>query len=229
MAKDPAFLFYTNDFERGVQFFSDEQVGKYLRLLMAQHQHGHLPEKHMNFICKSYDNDVFSKFVRDSDGNYYNERLELEILRRKNYVESRGKNKIGKKHISKSYDDDMENENENEIKNEVEINKPQPKKFNPVDFIPDSWNSDLFLSEWADFMMMRVKKKWSCTPRVLTERIRQLRELSGDDWGSASAMLFKSTEKGYAEFFAPDRNGSTNTSQIRKIKDERQPAVRDRA
>ena len=43
--KDPAFLFYTNDFDRGCQFFTDEQVGKYIRLLMAQHQHGHLSEK----------------------------------------------------------------------------------------------------------------------------------------------------------------------------------------
>ncbi len=47
MAKDPAFLFYTGDFSTGTQFFTDEQVGKYVRLLMAQHQIGHLEEKHM--------------------------------------------------------------------------------------------------------------------------------------------------------------------------------------
>ena len=69
----------------------------------------------MNFICKSYDNDVFSKFKRDENGLYYNERLENESIKRKKYCESRGQNKKGKKIISKSYDFHMENENENNI------------------------------------------------------------------------------------------------------------------
>jgi len=126
MAKDPAFLFYTNDFSSGTQFFSDEQLGKYLRLLMAQHQHGHLTEKQVIFICKSYDNDIMSKFEKDEQGLYFNERLEFEIERRKKYAESRGSNKSGKnkpkenKIISKSYDNHMETVNENEIVNKKE-------------------------------------------------------------------------------------------------------------
>ena len=116
MAKDPAFLFYPGDFNTGTQFFTDEQVGKYMRLLMAQHQHGHLSENQMIFICKSYDKDVFSKFTKDKDGFWYNERLEIEVNKRKNFVLSRSKNKEGKrknKIISKSYVKHMENENEN--------------------------------------------------------------------------------------------------------------------
>lgn len=202
MAKDPAFLFYTNDFERGVQFFSDEQVGKYLRLLMAQHQHGHLDEKYMIFICKSYDKDIFSKFVQDSEGKWYNQRLELEANKRKKFVESRSNNKSGKKIISPSYENHMENDNENDnvIKPE-KIKKAEPKKFNPLDHIADGWNGDLFLVEWDDFMIMRRRKKFDCSDKTLTRRIKQLRELSGDDWDKALVMLQKSTEKGYAEFF----------------------------
>jgi uncharacterized protein YdaU (DUF1376 family) len=113
MAKDPAFLFYTGDFSTGTQFFTDEQVGIYIRLLMAQHQHGRLNEKHMNIICKSYDKDIYLKFERDNDGLYFNERLETEILKRKNFCESRGKNRSSKNIISKSYENHMENENEN--------------------------------------------------------------------------------------------------------------------
>ena len=128
MAKDPAFLFYPGDFNTGTQFFTNEQVGKYMRLLMAQHQHGHLPEKHMIFICESYDKDIFSKFKKDSDGNWFNERLEIEVIKRKNYVESRSKNKEGKtksKIISKSYDSHMENKNINEdvLNKDKEISK----------------------------------------------------------------------------------------------------------
>lgn len=111
MAKDPAFLFYPGDFSTGTQFFTDDQVGKYVRLLMAQHQLGHLEEKHMIFICKSYDKDIFSKFDKDSLGLYYNKRLEDEIVKRKKYTESRGKNRSSKNIISNSYDEHMENKN----------------------------------------------------------------------------------------------------------------------
>jgi uncharacterized protein YdaU (DUF1376 family) len=110
MAKDPAFLFYPGDFTTGTQFFTDEQVGKYIRLLLAQHQTGHLHEKHMLQICKTHDKDVFDKFRQDENGLYYNERLENEIIKRKEYSKSRSENRK-KKNISSSHDIDMENKN----------------------------------------------------------------------------------------------------------------------
>lgn len=129
MAKDPAFLFYPGDFNTGTQFFTDEQVGKYMRLLMAQHQHGHLTENQVIIICKSYDKEVMSKFCKDSSGLWYNERLENEIIRRKNFTSSRSKNREGKtrdKNTSNSYDIHMETKNEtilinkkSEVKNSI--------------------------------------------------------------------------------------------------------------
>jgi uncharacterized protein YdaU (DUF1376 family) len=134
MAKDPAFLFYTGDFSTGTQFFSDEQVGKFLRILMAQHQHGRLSKNQMLFISKTYDEDVFSKFLIDENGNYFNSRLEFEVNKRKAFSESRSKNKAGKnKIISKSYDIHMENENENKdiikIENKKVVNIPEFSEF----------------------------------------------------------------------------------------------------
>ena len=111
MAKDPAFLFYSNDFSIGTQFMTDDQVGKYVRLLLAQHQHGHLTEKQVLHICKSYDFDIISKFKKDTDNCYFNERLDAEINKRKAYSESRSNNKKGK---NKETDSDF--------------NKPKPKK-----------------------------------------------------------------------------------------------------
>ena len=40
--KDPAILFYPEVFIMGTIFMSDEEVGKYIRLLCYQHQHGGL-------------------------------------------------------------------------------------------------------------------------------------------------------------------------------------------
>jgi hypothetical protein len=125
MAKDPAFLFYPNDFLSGTQFFSDEQVGKFMRILMAQHQHGHLTEDQVIFICKSYDKHIFSKLKQDSTGLWYNERLQIEIEKSKNYVLSRSKNKEGKtkeKIISKTHDLHVVNEDENVNRNVFEDN-----------------------------------------------------------------------------------------------------------
>lgn len=98
-------------------------------------------------------------------------------------------------------------------------------QFNPLDYIPDHWNGDLFLVEWDDFMSSRKKKKWSCTEKVLKERLIQLRKVSGDDWGVAMPIMQKSSERGYAEFFAID----SKQSQNQPIKNERREPVRDKA
>ena len=89
MSKDPAVLFYTGDFLTGTAFFNDEQRGQYIRLLCEQHQNGHIPENHMVSICLSLGSPVVKKFVKDSEGNYYNIRMEEEIEKRAHFVDSR--------------------------------------------------------------------------------------------------------------------------------------------
>ena len=122
--KDPAFLFYSSDFLSGTMLMSDEEIGQYIKLLCLQHQKGHLKEKDMLNICKSYNEDIFSKFKKDEEGNYYNERLEYETNKRKAYSESRRNNRKKKEeketyekdmnNICNSYEEHMENENVNE-------------------------------------------------------------------------------------------------------------------
>jgi uncharacterized protein YdaU (DUF1376 family) len=125
MAKDPAFLFYYQDFFTGISDLSNEEAGAYIRCLCMQASKGGLTEKHMKIICISNDvhNTIKTKFIFDeNDGLYKNERLVLEIKKRKEYSESRSKNRKGatknsKKtidNISKTYVQHMENENENE-------------------------------------------------------------------------------------------------------------------
>lgn len=82
MAKDPAFLFYSNDFLTGVADLTFEERGQYITLLALQHQKGHLTPKAIKISVPSVSNDVLSKFSIDEDGNYFNERLELEANKR---------------------------------------------------------------------------------------------------------------------------------------------------
>jgi hypothetical protein len=122
MSKDPAFLFYSSDFLTGTMFMDNDQVGKFIRLMCAQHQKGRLTKKDMLKICVTHDEDIFSKFAVDEAGLYYNERLEEEVTKRKAYSESRRNNRKKKEdvnNISESYVPHMENENENEIIDEV--------------------------------------------------------------------------------------------------------------
>ena len=122
MSKDPAFLFYTSDFLTGTMTMTDDQVGKFIRLLCLQHQKGDLSEKDMLFICKTYDEDIYCKFD-NIDGKFRNQRLFEEVEKRRSYSESRRNNRKKKEtpthqehisNISKTYVQHMENENEDE-------------------------------------------------------------------------------------------------------------------
>lgn len=115
MAKDPAVLFYTSDFLSGTFTMTDDQVGKYIRLLCLQHQKGGLSEKDMLSVCKAYDEQVFDKF--EKEGNiFFNKRMKEESEKRKNFCESRRKSAQTTKNQtnnSKAYAKRMENANEN--------------------------------------------------------------------------------------------------------------------
>lgn len=91
---DPAVLLYTSDFTIGTLELTDEEVGQYIRLLCYQHQKGHINLKIIHKIIDSeLSENVLKKFTTDSDGNYFNERMELETNKRHNYCESRRKNR----------------------------------------------------------------------------------------------------------------------------------------
>lgn len=124
--KDPAFLFYTGDFNDGTQDFTNEEVGAYLRLLLFQFSQGHLSldriKKRLGIDFDRLWPTMAGKFLKDNNGLYYNQRMDIEMNRRKKYSESR------KNNISKRYEQHMNNTSsthvvhmENEIENEIGI------------------------------------------------------------------------------------------------------------
>ena len=160
MAKDPAVLFYTSDFLSGTFTMSNEQVGKYMRLLCLQHQKGQLTEKDMLNICVTYDFEVYSKFVKDGDF-FYNERMKFESERRKKYSESRTKNRNSHTQIAKkqrvknenTYVKHMETETETENETITDTEKDKRKKVELV--FP--YNSGEFMQLWS---VMADGPKW---------------------------------------------------------------------
>tara|TARA_R110000868_G_scaffold30354_2_gene112442 strand:- start:427 stop:1206 length:780 start_codon:yes stop_codon:yes gene_type:complete len=162
MAKDPAILFYSSDFLTGTMLMSNEQVGKYIRLLCLQHQKDLLSEKDMLKICITYDEDIWCKFVKCDEG-FYNQRMKDEKQKRFDYSESRRNNRKRKEsekdmlNISNTYVKHMENENENENENintDRNINKSIVKKEKEIEstiyksFIAEY---DLFFNSYFGF------------------------------------------------------------------------------
>lgn len=84
--KDPAFLFYSQDFLTGVSDLTKEEIGQYIVLLCIHHQKGRLKLKQMIAVlgCEPSE-EVLDKFEKDEEGLYFNRRLELEANKRKSY------------------------------------------------------------------------------------------------------------------------------------------------
>jgi hypothetical protein len=129
MAKDPAFLFYSSDFLNGVADLTMEERGQFITLLCLQHQKGTLTDKTIRLSLGSVSVDVLSKFSKDKDGNFYNERLSEEIEKRIQFTESRrnngskgGRPKNNTKPLGLAKHNLMEDVNENENE-DIIINK----------------------------------------------------------------------------------------------------------
>lgn len=88
--KSPAFQFYPADFLVETAQLSNEEIGIYIRLLCYQWSFGHIP-KDLKIIsrlaaCKSRELvGVLRKFEQDKDGNFFNQRLELERLKQNEF------------------------------------------------------------------------------------------------------------------------------------------------
>lgn len=130
MAKDPAFLFYPNDWMGGTMGMTFEEKGAYMELLILQFNRGHMTS-HMigQTVGQLWDN-IKEKFIQDDKGLWFNERLEAEKEKRKTFVNSRknnikGKNQYSKKegHMGGHMTSHMEDEDEDVNEIEIEVRK----------------------------------------------------------------------------------------------------------
>ena len=129
MAKDPAFLFYPNDWLGGTMGMTFEEKGAYIELLMMQFNRGHMTSHMIGQVVGQVWDKLQHKFVQDEEGKWFNERLDIEKEKRSNFTLSRRNNKKGtnQHNKSRSYDhtydkhmtSHMENVNENVNVNEI--------------------------------------------------------------------------------------------------------------
>lgn len=92
--KDPAFLFYSQDFLVGTMTMSFEDRGKYITILSLMHQQGRMSEETIRLLVGSISDNLKNKFSVDDNGLYFNNRLETEIEKRNKFIESRVNNGV---------------------------------------------------------------------------------------------------------------------------------------
>lgn len=89
--KDPAVLFYPSDFLSATVLWTDEEIGKYIKLLCLQFLQNGVSEDEIDAVCGD-NKRVRSKFHPCDDGLYRNPRMAEEAEKRRTFSESRRSN-----------------------------------------------------------------------------------------------------------------------------------------
>ena len=136
MAKDPAFLFYPNDYIGGTMGMTFEEKGAYIEILMLQFNRGHMTSHMIGQLVGQLWESIKCKFVQDEQGLWYNIRLDQEKDKRMSFTQSRRNNIKGLNqhtlgHTIGHMTSHMENENEdvNRNINKVKIVDTQFEEF----------------------------------------------------------------------------------------------------
>ena len=84
---NPSMPFYPSDFFGEIALFTDEQTGKYIKLLsLAYLNGGRLTKDEIIFICGGEDKKILGKFKVDEEGSYYHERTVYEMNKREDFA-----------------------------------------------------------------------------------------------------------------------------------------------
>lgn len=185
MSKDPAVLWYFNDWHGGTITLSRHQKGCYIDLLYAQFNSGHLSLEEIKTVLGSDFGSTWptlqKKFLKDeSTGLYFNERLVFEAEKRKSFTKSRRDNLKGEKKESTRH---MEIEN---------VFSFLPSEYNKTEFnvLLEKWTKNRKKKPNADLIYLRV--------RELVDRYPL--------WADAKKAMTEAAAEGWLKFVYKDNN-----------------------
>ncbi len=188
--KDPAFLFYPGDWLGGTMTFTRSHKGAYMDLLMAQHSTGHMSLDDIktvlgNDFVTMWESKLKAKFLQDSEGKFYNQKLENEILKRKKFTESRRDNlEKQKRDIDNHMKPHMENGNGDES------------------LIDIPFKSITFLEKWKEYTKFRSENGFpKYKPTGLKNHFSRLINICGGDEQTAIAIYDQAMANNYQGIF----------------------------
>ena len=176
MAQDPAFLFYPGDYLRDTQCLSEKVQVAYDRIMCEHMRNICITQQQLKFFTKKLSEDEIDELkmvLTEIEGGYQIKWVAESIVKRRDYSESRRKNRTSvkkdKTNISKTYDSHMENEIENEIKDVVVIEKKIWQNSSQKKWVDDNCPTTLKMQKplteeglnklIAEFGMTKVEEK----------------------------------------------------------------------
>lgn len=204
--KDPAVLFYFQDFLVGTDFMSADEVGKYIRILCHQADKGSLTLSQLKRICEgTVPEAVMEKLKIDDEGKYYQERMRTEREKRINYSESRRKNRTVKDdNICRTYDKHMENVNINSIdcNNNLTVDNVTDDSLTSEDKLIDTaWRN------WKKYKKAEFNFKYKSEVSEDAAK-KELLNLCRGDPGMAIKIIEQSIANGWKGLFNLKNNGT---------------------
>ena len=215
MAKDPAFLFYPNDYIGGTMGMTFEEKGAYMELLMMQFNRGHMTSHMIGQTIGQLWDKVQDKFIQDEKGLWYNNRLEEEKNKRKSFTQSRRNNISGNNQYTKKQEkkvgymtSHMEDVNE-DVNESIDL----IYYFNSENFI-NSWN------DWKSYKLTEHKFKYKAL-KSEQAALTELYNLSLKNEVTAIKIINKSIANGWKGFFSlkteQEKNKSVSSNREKQI------------
>ncbi len=212
-SKDPAFLFYPGDYLRDTQCLSERSQVAYDRIMCEHMRNICISKSQFIFFTKKMTPDEISELkmvLLETDKGFQIEWVVASILKRKAYSESRRENRVSKpnkhmKNISKSHDEQMENENEDVNEN---INRDKVEFVNPFGENFSAW------SGWLDYKREEHREKYR-SPKTEQAAADKLYKLSGGNQETAKLIIQQSIENRWKGLFELKNtsNGTKKTGQ----------------
>lgn len=223
MSSDPAFLFYAGDYLKDTQCLSESVQVAYDRIMCEHMRNICISQPQLNFFTKRLNPEQKSELLhvlKKVPGGFQIEWVAISLEKRRNYSDSRRKNREGKsnhiKDISKSYVPHMENGdvNENVIEDKL---KGAEKNFSLPDvagdeihFPVDTQNIRTAWAKWKEFRFKSHGKKYP----IFGEQAA-LKQFEGMTEQDILNTIFKAIESNWFNLY-PDRNGNKNGTANRK-------------
>jgi hypothetical protein len=210
LGKEFCFLFYPGEYLRDTQVLSEAAQVAYDRIMCEHMRNICITQQQLNFITKRLSpeqKDEIMYLMRETNGGFQIEWVAESIEKRRNYTESRAKNREGKtKNISKTYDNHM-------VKEKVIVNKDKVKEKKEIIYPFDSENFKNAWKLWKEFK----KEQFNFTYKTIGEQgaLVDLAKLSGGNESHAIKLIHHAIGKNWKGIYQINENGqTTKTGEI---------------
>jgi hypothetical protein len=225
--KDPAILWYWNDWIGGTVTFSRFLKGCYIDLLAAQFNSGPLSLEEIKTVLGTDFaawGSLSKKFKKTETGLFFNERMEVEKAKRKEFSDKQkervlkrwNKSGIGSGNTTVLPKIENDNENDNEIRKEGKggkTNKPQKQKQITVAVeIIYPFISCEFMEAWETWKLYKIQQFKFTYKSAITEQaaLKDLSELSNNNEVRAIELIHYAISKGWKGIYEKsENNGKT--------------------